>query len=80
MAERRAKIARIAAIGTRLGYLALAVSIVAFFVGLATDWPNWTVTLSIAGLVFACIVMPLPIVLGYGVRAAEREDRERGNA
>ncbi len=80
VAERRAKIARIAAIGTRLGYLALAVSIVAFFVGLATDWPNWTVTLSIAGLVFACIVMPLPIVLGYGVRAAEREDRERGNA
>ena len=39
VAERRAKIARIAAIGTRLGYLALAVSIVAFFVGLATDWP-----------------------------------------
>jgi hypothetical protein len=23
----------------------------------------------------ACVVLPLPIVFGYGVRAAEREDR-----
>ena len=29
------------------------------------------------GLVAACVVLPLPIVLGYGVRAADREDRER---
>ena len=80
VARRRAQIARVAAIGTRVGYLALAVSIVAFFVGLTSDFPSWTVTASVAGLVVACIVMPLPIVLGYGVRAAEREDRERGNA
>ena len=79
VAQRRAKIARVAAIGTRVGYLALAVAIVAFFVGLATDFPQWTVTAIVAGLVVACVVMPLPIVLGYGVRAAEREDRERGH-
>ena len=31
----------------------------------------------VGGLVIACVVLPLPIVLGYGVRAAEREDRGR---
>jgi len=27
------------------------------------------------GLVLACIILPVPIVLGYGVRAAAREER-----
>jgi hypothetical protein len=33
---------------------------------------------SIAGLAVSSVVLPIPIVLGYGVRAAAREDRERG--
>jgi hypothetical protein len=73
--QRRARIARAAAAGKRVGYLALLVSIVAFFVGLATDFPAWSVTAAVGGLVTACVVMPLPIVLAYGVRAAEREER-----
>jgi hypothetical protein len=75
---RRAKYARIAQIGKRIGYTALGIAIVAFFIGVATSFPSWTVTVSIAGLVTACIVLPIPIVIGYGVRAAAREDRERG--
>jgi len=75
---RRERIARFAALGKRLGYVALAVAIIAFFVGVAAGFPSWTVTVSVAGLVTACVVLPLPIVLGYGVRAAAREDRERG--
>jgi hypothetical protein len=74
---RRARIAAIAKAGKRVGYAALSIAVVAFFVGVATSFPTWTVTLSIAGLVVACVVLPLPIVLGYGVRAADREDRER---
>ena len=34
--------------------------------------------MSIAGLAVSCVVLPIPIVLAYGVRAAAREDRERG--
>ena len=75
---RRARIARAAAVGKRVGYLALAVAIVAFFVGIVAGFPAWTVSVTITGLVVACVVLPLPIVLGYGVRAAAREDRERG--
>jgi hypothetical protein len=78
IAERRARIAKLARVGKRVGYLALAIAIVAFFIGFATSWPTWAVTVSVVGLVTACVVLPLPIVLGYGVRAAEREDRERG--
>ena len=74
---RRERIARIAKLGKRVGYTALAIAIVAFFVGVATGFPTWTVTISITGLVIACVVLPIPIVLGYGVRAAAREDRDR---
>jgi len=75
---RRERIARLAALGKRIGYVALAVAIVAFFVGVATSFPAWTVAVSVAGLVVSCVVLPIPIVLAYGVRAAAREDRERG--
>ena len=76
--ERRARIARAAALGKRVGYLALGVAIVAFFIGVATSFPTWTVAVSVAGLIAACVVLPIPIVLAYGVRAAAREDRESG--
>jgi hypothetical protein len=72
---RRARIARFAAIGKRIGYTALLVAIVAFFAGLALGFPTWSVVAIITGLVVTCVVLPIPIVLGYGVRAAEREDR-----
>jgi hypothetical protein len=75
---RRERIARLVAVGKRVGYTALLVAIVAFFVGVATQFPTWTVEVSIAGLAVSCVVLPLPIVFGYGVRAAAREDRERG--
>jgi hypothetical protein len=28
--------------------------------------------------VIAIVVLPVPIVMSYGIRAAEREDRQRG--
>jgi hypothetical protein len=72
---RRRRIARMAALGKRAGYAALAGAIVAFFIGVATGFPTWSVTVSVACLVAACVILPVPIVLGYGVRAAAREDR-----
>jgi len=75
---RRARIARAAALGKRVGYTALGVAIVAFFIGVATGFPDWTVAVSVAGLVASCVVLPLPIVMAYGVRAAAREDRHTG--
>jgi hypothetical protein len=73
---RRARIARVVRYGQRAGYTALVVSIVSFFVAAATDFPAVAVNVSIAALVVAIVILPVPIVLGYGVRAAEREERE----
>lgn len=76
--ERRARIARLVKLGSRVGYGALLVAIVAFVVGLATDFAAIWVTVTIVALVVAIVVLPVPIVFGYGIRAAEREDREQG--
>ena len=73
--ERRARAARFASFGKRVGYGFLLLAIVAFAAGAATDFADWTVTVSIIGLVGACVILPVPIVVGYGVRAAARDER-----
>jgi hypothetical protein len=72
--ERRARIARQVAIGKRVGYTLLLVGIVMFFVSLIAGFPAWAVVTTIVALVASFVILPIPIVLGYGVRAAERED------
>ena len=71
---RRARIARFAAIGKRAGYCAFLLAVAGFVAGVFTEFARWTVVLSTIGLVAACVILPVPIVLGYGVRAAARED------
>ena len=73
---RRAAVRRWVSRGSRAGYGALGVAVVAFAIGLVTDFPDWAVTLTIVGLVVACVILPVTIILGYGIRAAERADRE----
>ncbi|MFN8036923.1 MAG: hypothetical protein U0V73_13390 [Acidimicrobiia bacterium] len=77
---RRARIARVVGLAKRVGYTALLVGIVAFVIGAFTSFPSWTVTVSVVGLVASCVILPAPIVLGYGIRKAEREDPGRGPA
>jgi hypothetical protein len=73
--RRRARVARLVQIGQRVGYGCLLLAIVAFGIGAATSFPDWTVTVCVAALVAACVILPVPIVAGYGVRAAERDER-----
>ena len=73
--QRRERATRFANSGKRVGYGFLLLAIVAFAVGAATDFARWTVTVSIIGLVGACVILPIPIVVGYGVRAAARDER-----
>ena len=73
--QRRARIAHLVEVAQRIGYAALLIAIMAFAIGLAADFPSWLVTVTIAGLVAAIVILPIPIVLGYGVRAAERDER-----
>jgi hypothetical protein len=77
--ERRARIAKQVQLAKRVGYGALLVAIVAFGIALATSFSGAAVTAAVIGLAIAFVVLPIPIVLGYGVRAAEREDRGGGS-
>jgi len=73
---RRARIARWVALATRVGYTLLLVAVVAFVVAAVTGFSSGPVTVTVVALVAACVILPVPIVLRYGIRAAEREDRE----
>jgi hypothetical protein len=73
---RRARIAHLVGRARQVGYAALLVSIVSFVIAVTTDFPALWVNLSIGALLAACVILPVPIILGYGVRAAEREERE----
>jgi hypothetical protein len=79
VARRRARIARLVGTAKRVGYVALLVAIAAFVLSVVTGFAGWAVALTIGGLVVAIVVLPLPIILGYGIRAAEREERGGGS-
>jgi hypothetical protein len=74
---RRAVIARRVSWASRAGYGGLGFAVIAFASAVATDFPSLLVNLTIAGLVAACLILPITIILGYGIRAAERADREQ---
>jgi Na+(H+)/acetate symporter ActP len=73
----RERMRRLASLGSRVGYLALLLAIVAFVVGALNDLPGWSVGLVVAGFAVATACLVPAIILGYAVKAAAREDRER---
>ncbi len=75
---RRAQIARWTLLANRIGYLFFAVAIVAFVLAFAFGFTATMATLVIGALVVGSILLAPAIVLGYAVKAAERDDRERG--
>jgi hypothetical protein len=74
----RAKIAKYTLLANRIGYLFFALAIATFVIGFAVSF-NAAVSAIVIGSVIAGSVLLAPaIVLGYAVKAAERDDRERG--
>lgn len=76
--ERRALIARLVEVGQRIGYSLFGVAMVAFGIGFVTGFDGVTGPLIIGCIVVGSIVLAPAIVFGYAVKAAEREDRQRG--
>ena len=70
---RRAQIARLAALGKRVGYSLFGVAMVLFFIGYVTGYSSAIVTIIVACLIVGSAVLAPAIVAGYGVKAAERE-------
>ncbi|MDQ3738407.1 MAG: hypothetical protein M3337_04480 [Actinomycetota bacterium] len=76
---RRARIAHWTLLANRAGYLAMAVAVALFFVALAVDFNAGMATSVVVFLVVACLLLAPSIVLGYAVKAADRDDREHGH-
>lgn len=72
----RARIARWVQIGKRVGWGLFGVAIVVFIIGAIIGFAGWMVTTVIAAMAVGSVILAPAIVLGYGVRAADRHDRE----
>ena len=76
---RRAVVAKWTQRASRLGYLFLLVAIGAFFIGLAAGFPPVAAMIVVIALIAGCVLLAPAIILGYAVKAAEKEDRARGH-
>ena len=76
--ERRARIATLVRLGQRVGYALFGIAIVLFVVGFVGDFSDGIAAAIAVCLVAGSVILAPAIIFGYAVRAAEREDRERG--
>jgi hypothetical protein len=74
----RQKVARYNLLANRIGYLFLAVSMSCFVMAFAFGFKGPLVTVVIVTLIVGSILLAPSIVIGYAVKAAERDDREKG--
>ncbi len=75
---RRARAERLASVGRRLGYLLFGAAIVLFVAGFAGRFTTGLTTAITACLIAGSVLLAPAIIVGYAVKAAEREDRARG--
>ena len=75
---RRQQIAHWTLLANRIGYLCFALAIVCFVLAFAFGFNGTMSALIVTGLIVGSILLAPAIVLGYAVKAAERDDRERG--
>ena len=76
--RRRATVAKWTLIANRVGYLLLALAMALFVIAFAFGFSPTMASLIIGSLVFSFVLLAPSIVLGYAVKAAERDDAERG--
>jgi hypothetical protein len=75
---RRQQIARWTQLANRVGYLCFAVAIAAYALTFAVGFTGEMSALIVGAVIVGSILLAPAIVLGYAVKAAERDDRERG--
>ncbi len=79
MLARRARIGRLVALGQKIGYSLWLVAIVVFAVGAITTFRPTMVTVVMGCLAAGSALLAPSIVISYGVRAADRDER-RGSS
>ena len=72
------QIAKWTLLANRVGYLFVALAMALFFIAFAVGFSPTMATLVIVSFVIGCVLLAPSIIVGYAVKAAERDDRERG--
>ena len=75
---RRRQVARWTQRANRIGYLCFGVAIVTFVIGFVVSFNAAVSTVVIVSMIVGSVLLAPAIVLGYAVKAAERDDREHG--
>ena len=75
---RRAQIAHWTLLANRVGYLLFGVAVALFIAAFLVGFTGPLVAAIIGALVLGSLLLAPAIVLGYAVKAAEKEDRARG--
>jgi hypothetical protein len=75
---RRAKVAKYNLLANRIGYIFWAISMSTFVMAFVLGFKGPLVTVVIATLIIGSILLAPSIIIGYAVKAADRDDRERG--
>jgi Na+/proline symporter len=75
---RRRQVAKWTLLANRIGYLVLALAVALFVLAFAFGFNSTMATLVVVALVVSFALLAPSIVLGYGVKAADRDDAERG--
>ena len=74
----RARAARLANLGQRIGYGLFGIAVVAFLFGLIVDFTEGVSRIVVGCLIVGSIFLAPAIVAGYAVKAALRDDLEHG--
>jgi len=75
---RRQQVARWTRLANRLGYLCFGIAILTFIVGFIVSFNGTVSAIVVGAMIVGSVLLAPAIVLGYAVKAAERDDRERG--
>ena len=75
---KRAKVAKYTLLANRIGYLFFALAIATFIIGFAVSFNGTVSAIVVGSIIIGSVLLAPAIVLGYAVKAAERDDRERG--
>ncbi len=75
---RRAQVAAWTLLANRVGYLVLAFAVALFVIAFVVGFSPTMATIVVVAMVVSFVLLAPSIVLGYAVKAAEREDVERG--
>ena len=72
---KRSRLAKVAKRGQRAGYLLFGLAMAVFVAGLVAGFSSGLTTAIVACLIMGSLILAPTIILGYAVKAADREDR-----